>query len=179
MNSSATTTTTATSYPRRLSPYKSFRSLRPPGPFSPANFHILIAGIALLSTPCATAAAKHGTRLRHRQLEDEDGGEWNGEWQADGDDYAYECSGDACNDDDSSRSCSGMWLDDIDPNDMSPEQIIMFVSVGILSFMTSLCCCCYPELMVMMYGNFCGFTWHNLPQVSCSCQLSCWCSTEI
>ena len=160
MNSSAANTT-ATSYPQRLSPYKSFRSLRPSGPFSPANFHIIIACITLLSTSYVTAAAKHGTRLRHRKLEDEDGGgdwtgEWNGEWQADGDDYAYECSGDACNDDDSSRSSSGMWRDDIDPNDMSPEQIIMFVSVGILSFMTLLCCCCYPELMVMMYGKFCG-----------------------
>jgi len=114
---------------------------------------ISFACLCSLRTTTAAAAAE-GDRPQQRQLEDEWTGEWNGEWTA-GDDAVYEC-GDDCNDDDQ-KSNSGMWLDnDIDALGLSPDQIISYVSIGILVFMTLLCCMCYPEIIVVAYGKICG-----------------------
>jgi len=50
-----------------------------------------------------------------------------------------------------------MWLDgDSDPLAWTPDQIITYVSVGILSFMTLLCCVCYPEILVVTFRKLCG-----------------------
>lgn len=162
--------TLSTSRPERLTPFQSFRSLTPSGPFHPLSrgsgggqFHCIISAISFaclcsLHTITAAAAAE-GDRPNQRQLEDEWTGEWNGEWTATNDDDAvYEC-GDNCDDDNQKSNSEGssMWLDnDIDALGFSPDQIITYVSIGILAFMTLLCCMCYPEIIVVTYGKMCG-----------------------
>ncbi|KAL7535399.1 hypothetical protein ACHAXR_006466 [Thalassiosira sp. AJA248-18] len=157
---SSSSLSSTTSHPQRTSPFKSFRSLNPSGPFRPLfrgssisqQFHVIVA----TSFACLAAASAKQT---NRKLEDEDNewtGEWNGEWTADqGDDYVYSCNGDNCNDD-NTRSSGGMWLDDVDPLALTPDQIITYVTVGILSFMILLCCVCYPEILMVAYAKMCA-----------------------
>lgn len=173
-SSSSVSTSSATAALHKqhsTSPFKSFRSLQPSGPFSPflrrggaiqSSLHVIVSiSLACLYSTTLSAAHKTNNNFLRRKLEDEANnwtGEWNGEWTAaNNDDIVYECDGDDCNDDDSSRnSGSSMWLDDGDRSALTPDQIITYVSVGILSFMVLLCCCCYPEILVMAYGKFCG-----------------------
>lgn len=105
--------------------------------------------------PAVAAAAAAPSSLR--RLEDEWTGQWNGEWTAPTDDYVYECNDDNCDGEKSSSSSGGggMWIDG-DPEEYTPEQIITYVSIGILSFMTLLCCFCYPEIIVVGCGKMCG-----------------------
>lgn len=46
----------------------------------------------------------------------------------------------------------------MNPDSLTPEQIITYVSLGLLVFMTLLfCCVCYPELVLMgLKKLFCG-----------------------
>jgi len=121
---------------------------------------IIAISIACLYSATAVAA---GT-AQYRNLEDQEGdgdddeewtGEWNGEWTA-GDDADYEC-GDNCNDDGSGASQqTSMWLDDENIDGLTAEQIITYVSVGLLSFMTLMCCVCYPEILVVGCSKMCG-----------------------
>lgn len=105
----------------------------------------------------------HQHRHQRRSLEQEFSGEWNGKWYADGSTSNYGCNGNNCNDDDGTGSSSksrssGMWIDNVNPDSLTPEQIITYVSLGLLAFMTMLfCCVCYPELVLMgMKKLFCG-----------------------
>lgn len=107
--------------------------------------------------------AHHQHRHQRRSLEQEFTGEWNGQWYADGSTSNYGCNGNNCNDDDGTGSSSksrssGMWIDNVNPDSLTPEQIITYVSLGLLAFMTMLfCCVCYPELVLMgMKKLFCG-----------------------
>ena len=51
-----------------------------------------------------------------------------------------------------------MWIDNVNPDSLTPEQIITYVSLGLLTFMVMLfCCVCYPELVFMgLKKLFCG-----------------------
>lgn len=150
------------SRPQRPSPFRSFRSLKSTGPFNPLGMGMMnggqlhiIAAISLAAVASASEISQH-----HRRLEDAESewtGEWNGEWQAaENDDINYECAGDNCNDDDT-RAETGMWLDSADETSiLTPEQIITYVSVGLICFMTLLCCVCYPEILVVGYAKMCG-----------------------
>jgi len=156
LSSTAVARPAGTSRPQRPSPFQSFRSPRPAGPFHPLFRGSAIAAICIACL-CFSASATLG-RPRNRRLEDEWTGEWNGEWTApDGDDYEYECGDpDGC-DDDSRRSSGGMWIEnDVDGVALTPDQIITYVSAGMLAFMTLLCCVCYPEIILVAYGKLCG-----------------------
>ena len=48
-----------------------------------------------------------------------------------------------------------MWRDD-DYQGISPERLITYVSIGILTFMSLLCCICYPEIAFLACNNCCG-----------------------
>ena len=79
---------------------------------------------------------------RHRLLDSDFTGQWNGQWYADSSsDNNADCFGSSCNDD------GNGWLDTADPEALTPEQIITYVSLGILGFMTLLCLVCYPEII--------------------------------
>lgn len=147
---------------------------------------LVLACLSLFSTPVLAAAAatasdpiiisperQHQQKLKlrhhnihhqqHRSLDQEFTGEWNGQWYADGSSSNYGCNGDNCNDDDGTGSNSknrstGMWIDNVNPDSLTPEQIIAYVSLGLLAFMIMLfCCVCYPELVLMgMKKLFCG-----------------------
>lgn len=155
--------TMGTSSGQRASPFQSFQSMKTSGPFRPllrgsGQFHV-IATLSIAFLAATAAAAGHSPT--NRKLEDESGewtGEWNGEWQAGDDDAAYEC-GDNC-DDDQTKSDSGMWIEsDVQLEGMAAwtaEQIVTYVSVGMLSFMTLLCCVCYPEILIVGYSKMCG-----------------------
>eukprot|EP00580_Thalassiosira_gravida_P001508 CAMPEP_0201603664 /NCGR_PEP_ID=MMETSP0492-20130828/4041_1 /ASSEMBLY_ACC=CAM_ASM_000837 /TAXON_ID=420259 /ORGANISM="Thalassiosira gravida, Strain GMp14c1" /LENGTH=300 /DNA_ID=CAMNT_0048067493 /DNA_START=569 /DNA_END=1471 /DNA_ORIENTATION=- len=170
-----TTLDITTSRPQRYSPFESFSSSKTSGPFHPlsrgniaAQIHLVtaisFACLHFLHTASATAATlehsleqQQQQQQQHRRLEEEWTGEWNGEWTASqDDDYVYEC-GENCNDDNaSSKADSGsMWLDS-DPLAWTPDQVITYVSVGLLSFMTLLCCVCYPEILVVTFRKLCG-----------------------
>mmetsp|Transcript_14099 Transcript_14099/g.34123 ORF Transcript_14099/g.34123 Transcript_14099/m.34123 type:complete len:298 (+) Transcript_14099:32-925(+) len=141
----------STSRPQRPSPFKSFRSLNSTRPFQPlrsGQFRVIVTAISFASAAAVATASK-----QHRTLEDEEDwtGQWNGEWQA-ADDATYAKNGD---DDDGAAASSGMWLDN-DDDELTPEKIITYVSIGILSFMTLLCCVCYPEILVVGYAKMCG-----------------------
>lgn len=143
---------------------------------------LVLACLSFFSTPALTTAAdqllsqpqrRHQHQLRHhhqnqhnhRSLESEFTGEWNGQWYANGGSSNYGCNGGNCNDDDGTGSSSstktqntGMWIDNVNPDSLTPEQIITYVSLGLLAFMTLLfCCVCYPELVLMgLKKLFCG-----------------------
>lgn len=160
-NSNSTTTTTRPT--KQMTPFRSFNSLVSKGPFQKAQFHVITALSVLYVASSATVA----TAQHHRKLEDEannnDGGEewngeWNGEWTAN-DDASYECNDpNGCDSSSSSSSNSAesnsMWLDNGDM--LGPEQIITFVSLGILAFMTLLCCVCYPEILTIGCQKLCS-----------------------
>mmetsp|Transcript_29294 Transcript_29294/g.53595 ORF Transcript_29294/g.53595 Transcript_29294/m.53595 type:complete len:305 (-) Transcript_29294:218-1132(-) len=169
-----TTLGITTSRPQRHSPFESFSSSKLLGPFHPlsrggiaAQIHLItalsFACLNFLHTASATAATlerslEQQQQQQHRRLEEEEEewtGEWNGEWTAPQDDaYVYEC-GDNCDDDTASSKASSMWLDG-DPLAWTEDKIITYVSVGILSFMTLLCCVCYPEILVVTFRKLCG-----------------------
>ena len=122
--------------------------------------HYFATAISLSATITAIAAA-NGVQQQRRKLEDNGDdywtGEWDGSWTA-ATDYAtaYQCDGDDCNDD-ASRAHDDMWID----NDQSiswatPDEIITYVSIGILGFMTLLCCVCYPEILMFGWNKMCG-----------------------
>lgn len=142
-----------TSRPQRPSPFQSFRSLKSTGPFNPlgsGQFHVIVTAISFASAVAVATASK-----QHRTLEDEDWtGQWNGEWQA-ADDVTYAKNGDDDGADSSSSSYNDMWLDNPDET-LTPEKIITYVSIGIMSFMTLLCCVCYPEIVIVGYAKMCG-----------------------
>merc|ERR1719356_474043 len=113
-------------------------------------FSIMIAISSCTNLICAASS------LSMRRLEDEDGddggflGYWNGIWRA-SDDQVYECVGENCNDDD----LGGSWLVD-NPSDLTENEIITYVSVGIVVFMALLCCFCYPEILILTFNRMCG-----------------------
>ena len=78
---------------------------------------------------------------RHRHLDNDFTGQWNGQWHADSSSYDADCTGSSCNDDGSG------WLDAADPEALTPEQIVTYASLGLLVFMTLLCLVCYPEII--------------------------------
>mmetsp|Transcript_28355 Transcript_28355/g.59885 ORF Transcript_28355/g.59885 Transcript_28355/m.59885 type:complete len:286 (-) Transcript_28355:176-1033(-) len=132
-------------------PFQSFRPLRPSGPFMTAiSFACFFCSLSIASAATTTQQQQH---QHNRRLEDEWTGEWDGEWAAPSDDYVYECSGDNCNDDNNGRGSE--WYES-DPDAMTPEEIITYVSIGIVVFFTMLCCVCYPEIMVLAYRKVCG-----------------------
>ena len=163
-SNSNTTTITNNRPTKQMTPFRSFNSLVSKGPFQKAQFHVITALSVLYVASSATVA----TAQHHRKLEDEannnDGGgeewngEWNGEWTAN-DDASYECNDpNGCDSSSSSSSNSAesnnMWLDNGDM--LGPEQIITFVSLGILAFMTLLCCVCYPEILTIGCQKLCS-----------------------
>lgn len=100
---------------------------------------LIIAPLAYHTT--ASAVAVEILSPRHRHLDNDFTGQWNGQWYADSSSYNADCTGSSCNDDGSG------WLDTADPEALTPEQIITYVSLGILGFMTLLCLVCYPEII--------------------------------
>jgi hypothetical protein len=100
---------------------------------------LIIAPLAYHTT--ASAVAVEMLSARHRHLDNDFTGQWNGQWHADSSSYNADCTGSSCNDDGSG------WLDTADPEALTPEQIITYVSLGILGFMTLLCLVCYPEII--------------------------------
>lgn len=155
---------------KNMVPFRSFNSLVSKGPFQKAQFHVITALSLLYVASSATATTVATAQQERRKLEDEannnnDGGgeewngEWNGEWTAN-DDASYECndpngcdysSGSSSS---SSSNSNSMWLDNGDT--LGPEQIITFVSLGILAFMTLLCCVCYPEILTIGCQKLCS-----------------------
>ncbi|EJK77062.1 hypothetical protein THAOC_01129 [Thalassiosira oceanica] len=109
----------------------------------------------LAMSVCANIALAHGaTQHVRRKLEDSGfSGEWDGSWEAaSNDDVAYDCDGDSCNDGGTTRSG---WNDDGLELQMSENEIITAVSVGIAAFMALLCCFCYPEILVLSCNKLC------------------------
>ncbi|KAL7547882.1 hypothetical protein ACHAWF_011149 [Thalassiosira exigua] len=144
---------------RRASP-PSFQPLENRGNFRPlvrgsAGWRHAVAATYLFACLLSTASAAR--QRTHRNLEDEGWtGEWNGEWTANEneDGTSYSC-GDNCNDD--YYSTGDSIETELDIFGLGPEQIITYVSVGILSFMTLLCCLCYPEILVVGCTKMCGY----------------------
>ncbi|KAL3783948.1 hypothetical protein ACHAW5_010462 [Stephanodiscus triporus] len=103
-----------------------------------------LTAVAAATTVTSTVAGEH--RHPRRGLEGDDGfsGKWDGQWQADSNEYYRDCIGDECPDDDSAREG---WFDSVDSNSLTPEQIVTYVTLGILGFMTLLCLVCYPEIV--------------------------------
>lgn len=120
----------------------------------------LFRNAEMVTAQTSSPQRRHHNHYNQRSLEQEFSGEWNGQWYADGS-TTYGCNGDNCNDDDGSNSKNrntGMWIDNVNPDSLTPEQIITYVSLGLLTFMVLLfCCVCYPELVLMgLKKLFCG-----------------------
>jgi len=146
-------------------PFQSLTKLSTNGPYQKLQFHIIATILSvihcLLSTTVSAATTNTNQYQYHlrRHLEDNNSGdnnndgwtgEWNGEWTAT-DDMSFECDDDGgCKQtkpsgSDSNSSSNSMWYDNGDL--LTPEQIITYVSLGALTFMTLLCCLCYPEII--------------------------------
>jgi len=145
-------------------PFQSLTKLSTNGPYQKLQFHIIATILSvihcLLSTTVSAATTNTQYQYQYlRHLEDNNSGdnnndgwtgEWNGEWTAT-DDMSFECDDDGgCKQtkpsgSDSSGSSNSMWYDNGDL--LTPEQIITYVSLGALTFMTLLCCLCYPEII--------------------------------
>lgn len=88
-------------------------------------------------------------KKRHtlRRLGNDDGfsGEWDGQWEASSssEEYYRDFNDDGRGDE---------WLDSADPDSLTPEQIVTYVSLGLLGFMTLLCLACHPEVVSMPCG---------------------------
>jgi hypothetical protein len=113
--------------------------------------------ISTVAAATAVAAATGGMdvdasgdarRRRHnpliRRLGNDDGfsGKWDGQWTVSSSNE-YDCKSN-CNDD--NARVEG-WIDDVDPDALTSEQIVTYVGLGILGFMTMLCLVCYPEII--------------------------------
>lgn len=133
-------------------------SVQPPrgrglGQGNAKQFIAVISFICICSLRAATAA-----EARPRQLEDEWNGEWDGQWTAnEEDDYVYDCD-ENCQENKASgkKNDDDMWYAS-DELALTPDQIITYVTLGILGFMTLLCCVCYPEILVVPCGKLCGY----------------------
>ena len=149
-------------------PFQSLTKLSTNGPFQKLQLHIIVTILSVIycllsSTTVAAATANNTNQYQYhlrRHLEDnnsgdnnEDGwtGEWNGEWTAT-DDMSFVCDDDGgciqtkpSGSDSSGSSSNSMWYDNGDL--LTPEQIVTYVSLGALTFMTLLCCLCYPEII--------------------------------
>jgi hypothetical protein len=153
-------------HPRQSSSIKSFRFLRRhtfAGCRSHDNIAAIVSPLACLSccltSVAAVAAAASASVIMdagdirqrrhplHRRLGNDDGftGKWDGQWTASSS-AEYGCDGSNCNDDDGR---SEGWIDNVDPEALTPEQIVTYVSLGILGFMTLLCLVCYPEIIAV------------------------------
>jgi len=152
-------------------PFQSLTKLSTNGPFQKLQFHIItilyVICCLLSSTVSAATVTTHTNQYQYhlrRHLEDNNSGdnnndgwtgEWNGEWTAT-DDMSFECDDDGgCKQtkpsgSDSNSSSNSMWYDNGDL--LTPEQIITYVSLGALTFMTLLCCLCYPEIITGKYA---------------------------
>lgn len=169
MNPNTNNSTTANMQQQQYKrPFQSLTKLSTKGPFQKLQFHILtiisVICCLLSSTVSATTTTNTNTQYQYhlrRHLEDNNSGdnendgwtgEWNGEWTAT-DDMSFVCDDDGgCKQSkpsgsDSSGSSNSMWYDNGDL--LTPEQIVTYVSLGALTFMTLLCCLCYPEIITM------------------------------
>merc|ERR1719291_902670 len=118
--------------------------------------NILIVILCVISS-CTNLLICAASSLSMRHLEDEDGddggwkGYWDGKWKA-SDDQTYECDGDNCNDGNSSDG----WVENPSDMGLTENEIITYVSVGIVVFMALLCCFCYPEILILTFNRMCG-----------------------
>ena len=166
-NNNSTNSTTMQQQQQYKRPFQSLTQLSTNGPYQKLQFHIIVAILSIIccllsSTVSATATTNTNTQYQYhlRHLEDNNSGdnndgwtgEWNGEWTAT-DDMSFECDDDGgCKQtkpsgSDSSSTSNSMWYDNGDL--LTPEQIITYVSLGALTFMTLLCCLCYPEIITV------------------------------
>ena len=166
-NNNTTCSCTQKKQQRLKRPFQSFKSLSSNGPFQKAQFHIITTTLSLICCCVYLISTVSASNIeQQRRLDEEDNddgwtGEWNGEWTAN-DDVSYICNDDngcistkASGGSDSSNSNS-MWLDgDASEGSITPDQIILGVSLGLITFMTLLCCFCYPELLMLGYNKIC------------------------
>jgi len=164
-NNGTNTTNSATMKGQQYKrPFQSLTKLSTNGPFQKLQFHILttlsVIYCLLSSTVSATTTNTQYQYHLRRHLEDNNSGDnendgWTGEWTAT-DDMSFECDDDGgCKQtkpsgSDSNSSSNSMWYDNGDL--LTPEQIITYVSLGALTFMTLLCCLCYPEIITGKYA---------------------------
>ena len=181
-NNSGTNMQQQQQYKKR--PFQSLTKLSTNGPFQKLQFHIVTAlsiiCCLLSSTVSATTIATNtNTQYQYhlrRHLEDNNSGdnendgwtgEWNGEWTAT-DDMSFVCDDDGgCiqtkpSGNSDSGSSNSMWYDNGDL--LTPEQIITYVSLGALTFMTLLCCLCYPEIITVGCNKCLGRSTRNVDE---------------
>ncbi len=101
-------------------------------------------------------------KQRHnlRRLGNDDGfsGEWDGQWEATSseEEYYRDLNDDGRGDE---------WLDSADPDSLTPEQIVTYVSLGLLGFMTLLCLACHPEVVSVPCGALRDWCFSRSPLV--------------
>ena len=88
------------------------------------------------------AVVKQRHTLRRLGSDDGFSGNWDGQWEAASSSEEYEYYRDL-NDD----GGGNQWLDSADSDSLTPEQIVTYVSLGLLGFMTLLCLACHPEVV--------------------------------
>ena len=91
------------------------------------------------------AVGKKRHTLRRLGNDDDFSGEWDGQWEASSSEEEYYRD---FNDDGRGEE----WLDSADPDSLTPEQIVTYVSLGLLGFMTLLCLACHPEVVSVPCG---------------------------